>query len=69
MDKFAWAILIIFNNGTIEQISKLEDLKDLTSDSLSDRMRYSINEGKLVNKNNLNAVFYYINQKIFIKLW
>ena len=60
---------IEYARRTMEQISMLEDLKGLTNDSLSYRMRYRIIEGKLVNKNNLNAVFYYINQKIFIKLW
>lgn len=61
--------------STVEQIRKTNNgadlearnLKDLTNDFLSDRIRYRINGGKLLNKNNLNAVFYYINQKIVNK--
>ena len=41
-------------------------LKNLTNDSLSDRMKSLINR-KLINKNNRNAVFYYVNQEIIYR--
>ena len=49
-----------------KQLKKLKDSNNLT-DSFSDRMKSLINAGKLLNKNNCNAVFYYVNQEIIYK--
>lgn len=49
-----------------KQLKKLKDSNNLT-DSFSDRMKSLINAGKLLNKNNCNAVFYCVNQEIIYK--
>lgn len=57
--------------STIEEIcntnnrsSIQEQLKKLANDSFRDRMKFCINDRKLLSKINHNAVFNYVNQEI-----